>query len=49
MLPSDAEELFMTKAQYEVFEALNPFFGTANWFMELTEKLNKNRFKVKGT
>src|SRR5438309_11616053 len=27
MPPSDAEELFMTKAQYEVFEALNPFFG----------------------
>jgi hypothetical protein len=26
MPPSDAEELFMTKAQYEVFEALNPFF-----------------------
>jgi uncharacterized protein len=24
--PSDAEELFVTKAQYEVFEALNPFF-----------------------
>jgi ketosteroid isomerase-like protein len=24
--PSGAEELFMTKAQYEVFEALNPFF-----------------------
>jgi ketosteroid isomerase-like protein len=24
--PLDAEELFMTKAQYEVFEALNPFF-----------------------
>jgi len=23
----DAEELFMTKAQYEVFEALDPFFG----------------------
>src|SRR5258708_40156972 len=23
---SDAEELFMTKAQYEGFEALNPFF-----------------------
>jgi uncharacterized protein len=23
---SDAEELFMTQAQYEVFEALNPFF-----------------------
>jgi ketosteroid isomerase-like protein len=27
MPPSDAEELFMTKAEYEVFEALNPFFG----------------------
>jgi hypothetical protein len=27
MSTSDAEELFMTKAQYEVFEALNPFFG----------------------
>jgi ketosteroid isomerase-like protein len=26
MPTSDAEELFMTKAQYEVFEALNPFF-----------------------
>jgi ketosteroid isomerase-like protein len=24
--PLDAEELFMTKTQYEVFEALNPFF-----------------------
>jgi nitroreductase len=23
----NAQELFMTKAQYEVFEALNPFFG----------------------
>ena len=27
MPPSDAEELFKTKAKYEVFEALNPFFG----------------------
>jgi hypothetical protein len=27
MLLSDAEELFMTKARYEAFEALNPFFG----------------------
>jgi hypothetical protein len=27
MPASDAEELCMTKAQYEVFEALNPFFG----------------------
>ena len=26
MPTSGAEELFMTKAQYEVFEALNPFF-----------------------
>jgi ketosteroid isomerase-like protein len=26
MPPSDAEELFMTKVQYEVFEALHPFF-----------------------
>src|SRR5438270_12142393 len=26
MPTSDAEELCMTKAQYEVFEALNPFF-----------------------
>src|ERR1700674_4164465 len=26
MPPSDAEESLMTKAQYEVFEALNPFF-----------------------
>jgi ketosteroid isomerase-like protein len=26
MSTSDAEELFMTKAQYEAFEALNPFF-----------------------
>jgi ketosteroid isomerase-like protein len=26
MPPLDAEELFMTKTQYEVFEALNPFF-----------------------
>jgi ketosteroid isomerase-like protein len=24
---SDAEELLMTKGQYDVFEALNPFFG----------------------
>jgi uncharacterized protein len=24
--PSEAEELFMTKVQYEVFTALNPFF-----------------------
>ena len=27
MLPSDAEELFVTKAQYEVFEALGPLAG----------------------
>src|SRR5437016_8366926 len=26
MLRSYAEDLFMTKTQYEVFEALNPFF-----------------------
>jgi uncharacterized protein len=27
MLPSDAEEVLMTTARYEGFEALNPFFG----------------------
>ena len=27
MPPPDAKELFMKKAKYEVFEALNPFFG----------------------
>ena len=27
MPAADAEELFMTKARYEVFQALNPFFA----------------------
>jgi hypothetical protein len=32
----DVEELIMTKAQYKVFEALNPFFrvvSTSLWHM----------------
>ena len=44
MPPPDAEELFMTRAEHQVFEALNPFFEVIMVFVFSTYESKKVRW-----